>query len=234
MIFVYRKASLEFVGMATRVFDSGRWREPTVDELYPNEDPKTLGFVHVEDSSRYALAGRDYWQFKLDDNGVPIGVERKPSLPEIRLSSDAPDTDGDGIPELPADGKSAVTITAELREGGLNDQRIHRDLPLVFKTTGGILSQRFDLAQDGVARVTLMPGQETVTITVTASAEGFTTGSLTFELLPPADLAQLHASSREGTALEPRFGMVRVRAIPHKDPEPPSPAPTTPSRPMPR
>jgi len=216
MIFVYRKASLEFVGMATRVFDSGRWREPTVEELYPKEDPATLGFVYVEDSPKYALAGRDYWQFKLDGKGVPIGVERKPSPPEIHLSSDAPDTDGDGIPELPADGRSTVTITAEIREPGVHHQRIHRDVPLVFKTTGGTLSQRFVLAEEGVTRVTLTPGHETVTVTVTASAEGFAPGSLTFELLPPADAALLHASSKEGTALEPRFGMARAVAAPHK------------------
>jgi hypothetical protein len=215
MIFVYKKDSLEYVGMATRVFDNGRLREATVEELYPDAEPGTLGFIHVEDSPRYAMAGgRDAWQFKLDDKGVPVGVEHKPSPPAIHLGSDAPDADGDGLPELAADGKSSVTITAELREAGFKGKRIRRDVPLVFKTTGGTLSQRFVMAKDGTAKVTLTPSLETVTATVTAVAEGFATGSLTFELLPPADVALLHASSKEGTALEPRFGLARAQSTP--------------------
>jgi hypothetical protein len=213
MIIVYRKKTMEFVGAAARVFDSGKWREPTMEELYPNEDPQTLGFFHVEDSAKLAMAGKEYWQFKLDEKGVPAGIERKPSPPAIQLSSDAPDTDGDGTPELPADGQSAVTITAELREAGFQGKRIVRDVPLVLKTTAGTLSQRFVLAQKGIATVTLTTSRETVAVTVTASAEGFTAGSLTFELLPPADAALLLDSSRAGTPLEARFGIPRALPI---------------------
>lgn len=213
MIFVYKKDSLEFVGMATRVFDNGTWREPTMEELYPNEDHSKLGFVYADESLRYAMATPERLQFKLDEKGVPVGVERKPSPPEIHLTTDAHDTDGDGLPEVPADGQSSVTITAEIREPGFNGKRIHRDVPLVFKTTGGTLSQRFALAKDGAARVKLTSSRETVTITVTASAEGFTAGKIQLELLPPADIELLHASSREGSELEPRFGLASALRV---------------------
>jgi hypothetical protein len=207
MIIVYDKKNHKFMGMATRVFDSGKWREPTLEELFPNKDRSNLGFVYVEDSLKYAVGGEKSFQFKLDDKGVPVGIQRKPSPPKILLTSDAPDTDGDGLAEVAADGKAVVTITAEIQEVGVEGKRVDRDVPLVFKTTGGTLSQRFVLAAKGLARVTLTASQETVTVTVTAQAEGLKEGSISFEFLPPVDAAKLQESSLKRTELEPRFGI---------------------------
>lgn len=44
MIFVFDKRTKALVGVATQVFDNGAWREPTVEELYPNADRSNLGF----------------------------------------------------------------------------------------------------------------------------------------------------------------------------------------------
>lgn len=63
MIFVYDKRTQELVGVATKVFDNGNLREPTLEELYPDRDRSNLGFLYVEDSPKYALQP-DRWQAK--------------------------------------------------------------------------------------------------------------------------------------------------------------------------
>lgn len=77
MIIVYRIDTKTLVGVATQVCDNGRWREVTVEELYPNADHSKLGFVQVRDSPKYAR-NVSAWEFKLDENGTPIGIKRKP------------------------------------------------------------------------------------------------------------------------------------------------------------
>jgi len=183
MIIVFEKKTKKLVGVAAQVFDNGRWREPTIEELYPGVDANKLGFIHVEDSIRYAL-DPDAWQFKLDQHGTPIGAERKPSFPRIRLSTKAKDTDGDNLPELVADGKSKATITAEVTDE--QDRIVKRDFVLNLKTTGGSLSARLVEAKAGKAEVELTSSLETVTVTVTASGKGLKDAvPLTFEFMPP-------------------------------------------------
>jgi hypothetical protein len=182
MIIVFEKTTKNIVGVASRVLDSGIWREATIEELYPDMDREGLGYIHVQDSPEYFLTP-DAWLLKLDNNSIPVGVERKPILPTIYLITNAPDTDGDGLPELPADAKSKATITAEVRDaqGGI----VNRDVVLNFRTTGGTLSARRLEAKGGTAMVELTSTVETVAVTVSASAEGTQSGSLTFEFMPP-------------------------------------------------
>lgn len=182
MIIVFEKKSNKLVGVAAQVFDNGRWREPTIAELYPGADPLKFGFIHVEDSIKYAL-DPDAWQFKLDQNGTPIGAERKPSLPRIRLTTNAKDTDGDNLPELVADGKSKAIITAEVRDE--QDRIVKRDFLVNLKTTGGALSARRVEAKAGRAEVELTSSLETITATVSASGTGLKDAvPLTFEFMP--------------------------------------------------
>jgi hypothetical protein len=183
VIIVYERETHNLVGVAAQVFDNGRWREPTIDELYPGVDLQKLGFIHVEDSIRYAL-DPDAWQFKLDQNGVPIGAERKPSLPRLHLSTNAQDTDGDSFPELMADGKNKAVITAEVRDE--LDHSVTGDFTVNFKTTAGTLSARQVMVRTGKAEVELIASLETVTATVSASGKGLKAAApLTFEFMPP-------------------------------------------------
>jgi Invasin, domain 3 len=183
VIIVYERATNRLVGVAAQVFDNGRWREPTIDELYPGVDLQKLGFIHVEDSIRYAL-DPDAWQFKLDQHGVPIGAERKPSLPRLHLSTDAKDTDGDNFPELVADGKNKAVITAEVRDE--LDRSVTGDFTVNFRTTAGTLSARQVMVRAGKAEVELISSLETVTATVSASGKGLKAAApLTFEFMPP-------------------------------------------------
>jgi hypothetical protein len=182
MIFVFDKETKHFVGMATRVFDNGTMREATVEELYPNTDRSKLGFVYVEDSPKYSM-NPEGWQLKFDQNGEAIGIERKPNLPKVFLATNAIDTDGDGMPELPADGQSKAVIRAQVKDS--QGQLIQGDLLLDFRTTGGTLSARKVPTQTGQATVELTASLETVQVTVTVSAEGVTENSVTFEFMPP-------------------------------------------------
>ncbi len=184
MIVIYNKDTKQFVGVATKVFDNGQWREPTLEELYPDADRTKLGYLYVEDSPKYALSP-DSWQFKLDERGVPVGVERKPTPPDIHLTTDAQDADGDGLPELLADGTSKAIIMAELKD--VQGNLLEQDLMLTFRTTGGSLSARKVMAKGGKATVALTSSVETISITVSASAEGVKDGSLAFECIPPEE-----------------------------------------------
>ena len=181
MIFIFEKETKNFVGMATRVFDNGTWREATLQELYPNADHSKLGYVYVEDSPKYAM-NPNIWQLKLDENGNPIGISRKPNPPKIYLTTNAVDTDNDGLPELTADGKSKAVITAEVKDS--QGQLVQGELLLDFRTTGGSLSARRVTTQTGQATIELTASLETVLVTVTVSAEGVTPSSLSFELMP--------------------------------------------------
>jgi hypothetical protein len=182
MIVVFEKQTNKFVGIAAKIIDNGHWREPKLEELYPDADLNRLGCIYVRDSPKYALKP-DGWQLKLDENGAPIGVERKPALPKIHLTTNAQDTDGDDLPELVADAKSKATITAELKDA--KGERLKRDFIMIFKTTGGTLSARRVAAKDGKATVELTSSVETVLVTVSASGEGVQGDSLSFEFMPP-------------------------------------------------
>jgi hypothetical protein len=182
VIIVFEKKTNRLVGTAAKVFDNGQWREPTIEELYPGADLTKLGFIQVEDSIKYAL-DPEAWQFKLDGNGTPIGAERKPPQPRIRLSTNAKDTDGDSLPELTADGTSKAKITVEVRDE--REKLVKRDFTVQLKTTAGSLSSRRIQAKDGKAQVELTSSLETVTATVTASGEGLKAAEMTFEFMPP-------------------------------------------------
>ena len=180
MIVVFEKGTNNFVGMAPQVNDNGNMRDFTLEELYPDLDPKKHGFFFVEDSPKYVLHP-DHWQFKVNKKGVPVGIEHKPTL-TLKLSTTLKDEDGDGMPELKADGKSLAPITVQILDG----QKPKRSTVKVkLSTTGGRLDQRIlDFKNSSKATVNLQSVTETITIEVTATAEGMHSDSITFELMP--------------------------------------------------
>ncbi|MCB0521307.1 MAG: Ig-like domain-containing protein [Lewinellaceae bacterium] len=181
MIIIYEKGTNKFLGATTQVFDNGTWREATLEELYPNADRSKMGFVTVKDSIKYVMAWNE-WEFKLDSKGVPVDVVRKSQPDRLNLETDAKDTDGDGMPELPADGKSKATINIDIKnpKGNL----VKDETTILISTTAGALSDRRITTKTGKAKLTLTASHETVTATVTAKAEGMAEASLTFEFMP--------------------------------------------------
>ncbi|HHG85767.1 MAG TPA: hypothetical protein ENJ82_13550 [Bacteroidetes bacterium] len=180
MIVVYEKKTNKFVGMAPQIFDNGEMRDFTLEELYPDLDAKKHGSFTIDDSPKY-VQQPDHWQFKLDKKGVPIGIEHKPTL-SLKITTDLEDTDGDGMPELKADGVSKAKLKVQVYDG-LKLKKTNAKIKL--STTGGRLDARiFDLKNQNQFTASLQSTTETITITVTASAEGMHADSLTFELMP--------------------------------------------------
>ncbi len=105
---------------------------------------------------------------------------------QIELSCDLPDRDGDGLPELPADGKSVARIKATL-VGPKGKVLVDRDIPVRFQVNRGMLSRMQVNAEKGAAEVELRSIPETVRIRVTATAEGFERGLLDLQLVPPGE-----------------------------------------------
>jgi hypothetical protein len=181
MIFIYEKGSNKFLGLATRIFDNGNWREATLQELYPNADHSKMGSIVVKDSPKYAL-DQHAWRFSTNDKGEVTGIERKPSPPKIILSTNALDTDGDGLPELKADGISKATIDIEIRNP--KGELLKKAVDLRINTTSGRLSERRLTTKKGTASIELTSTMDTVTVTVSVEADEMETQQLTFELMP--------------------------------------------------
>jgi hypothetical protein len=111
-----------------------------------------------------------------------VVADPKPPAATLTLSSTATDDDGDGIPELRANGKDNTTITvdASLPDG----KPVVDPVSITFRTTAGRLSARVVDLEDGKATVQLTAGRETVAVTVTAQAPGFADALLQLEFVP--------------------------------------------------
>jgi hypothetical protein len=110
----------------------------------------------------------------------------------IVLSCDRPDLDGDGVAELGADGKSVAHITARL-VATTGKTAAPDGTEVRFRVTRGTLSSRRQVTHHAAATVELSATMETVTTTVTASAEGYRSASLKLEIIPAEELRQLAA-----------------------------------------
>jgi hypothetical protein len=183
MLIIYDLQTKKLLNYAGQIFDNGEWREPVLEEIYPNSDRSQWGTLYVKEAIKYAIPLEEL-QLKFDSSGNPSGVERKPKLPQIHLTTDALDADGDGLPELTADATSKAIITIEVKDSG--GSLIQEELALSLSTTAGALSARRISTQNGRATVEFTSSVETVTATVTVEAEAAQGSSLTFEFMPPS------------------------------------------------
>jgi hypothetical protein len=196
MIVVYEKETNKFVGMALQVYDSGKMRDYTMEELYPSIDHAKHGFFIVDDSIEQLKLGNKV-KFKLDKKGKPVGFE-DPSLLRIVLSTNAQDQDGDGIPEIAAPNRqlagssgpeSQAEITVQIMDG---DKKAALSMDVLLSTTGGSLESRLlTTSKSGTASTTIFAGTDTVTLTVTASAQDLPDASLMLEVMPLGDIPKL-------------------------------------------
>ncbi len=182
MMIIYDRQTQALLNFAGQIFDNGEWREPTLAEIYPDADPNQWGTVFVKEAIKYAVPLEEL-QLKLDQTGTPIGVERKPKPPQIELTTTAIDADGDGLPELVADGQSKATITIAIKDS--NGQLVAEETPLSLSTTGGSLSARRLSTSNGQATVEFTASMETVTATVTVESDRAKSAAITFEFMPP-------------------------------------------------
>jgi hypothetical protein len=178
MLIVYDKNTHEIVGHCSRVYDSGKWREATLEELYPNRDRSNLATAYMPDDARFVGYGTTNWRLRKDESGAVLGIER---LPGLLIGTDAQDDDKDGVPDIPADGKSVAHIRVSTADNS--------DTEITFRTTRGTLSARSVKTSGGKAVVDLRSGKETVAANVTASAAGYRTATISIEFVPVAATA---------------------------------------------
>jgi hypothetical protein len=185
MIIIYDRKTREIVGISMVSQDnSGLTKKQKMKNVLRAEslNPNYMEFSVPDDEM---VANEIYkYELKFSSSGAPKEIVKKDTLPFIELSADAPDNDGDGIPEIKADGKSVVTITASVRdeEGKIitsAKNEIH------FLTTGGILSDRIVKCKNGVAKTTIQSVKETLTPTITAFTEGIQKGEMKVEFVHP-------------------------------------------------
>jgi len=178
MLVVYDKNTKEVLQL---LMVSENVPEPKLKDIPSLKDMKNVaGFTLPNDRS--FDFGREY-VVTLDDEGNPTRLEPKPEPPIIELTTSAKDTDSDGLPEIPANGKSKATITATIKDAEGN-VLTHVKKPVTFRTTRGILSARNVSLTGGKANVTLTSILETVTATVTATAEECRPARINIEFLP--------------------------------------------------
>jgi len=185
MIIIYDRKSREIIGVSMVSQDnSGLTAKPTMKNVL-RKDSGSTNLMEFEVDDNATIANEIYkYELKFSSSGEPKDLVRKPILPYIELSIDARDHDGDGIPEMKADGKSKVTITASVRdeEGKVvtnASNLIH------FLTTGGVLSDRTVKCKNGVAKTTLQSVKETLTPTITAFSDGIREGEIKVEFVHP-------------------------------------------------
>jgi hypothetical protein len=107
------------------------------------------------------------------------------------LSVNATDRDGDGRPELPADGKATTTIRAEAVD---NDGKpVKRAQRVRFEVSRGTLARRDATTKGGAAEVQLTSTVETTECRVLATAKGFESFPLVLEFIPPDEFKELQA-----------------------------------------
>jgi hypothetical protein len=185
MIIIYDRKSREIVGVSMVSQDnSGLIRKPSLQNVLRSEKVKPdLMEFHVDDDENVANEIYKY-NIKFSSSGAPKELVKKATLPHIDLSIDAPDHDGDGIPEMKADGKSKITITASIRDEEGKIVTNAKD-EIHFLTTGGVLSDRTVKCKNGVAKTSLQSVKETLTPTITAFADGIRTGEIKVEFVHP-------------------------------------------------
>jgi hypothetical protein len=110
--------------------------------------------------------GRPFHRAKFRIDVVSIGTCRKlASLPYYELTTDALDSDGDGLPDIPADGVSSATLTIRKKNADGTDNTTDTDEVRLTTDRGKLSAETVSLA-GGTASVTLTSVPETVIATI--------------------------------------------------------------------
>jgi len=164
--------------------------------LFPEEenleitDAKQIALVGSLDSRTSRLTGAV-------DAGRIRTLKIEPNTRgRVELSCDLPDLDGDGMPELPADGVSVARLTARVfdHEGHALKPE---DTRVSFRVTRGTLSSRATTVVNGKAEVDWKSPTETVEAHIAASAEGYQETALTLEFIPADEYRTLSAKGKK-------------------------------------
>ncbi len=182
MIIFYNKNTRQIVGVSMLMNDSsGKVKEPTFQSSYPENAPSDVNYFFTPNDASIA---NQLWAYHLifNKSGKPESIDRKPAKPFIQIKTDAADKDGNGIPEIIANGKDQCAITASVRDHN-GSLMTHFDGMITFRTTGGVLFERDVMCKNGVAKTTLKSVEETLTPIITASSLGCIPGEIEIEFV---------------------------------------------------
>ncbi len=176
---------------------TGMFRASSAEVLPDPPSPEEAIAEVVEKAHLEAIADVDAMEYSIAgtvSKGKVDTVELEPRFRgSVTLSTDAQDRDGDGKPELPADGKTSATVRATLQDRKGKPLTNYPD-PVRFRVTRGTLGQREVKAKKGVAETAVASSVETTECEVTATAPGLKPGRLTLEFIPVDEFRAISGS----------------------------------------
>jgi hypothetical protein len=166
MLVWYDPKSGEVLGVSALLFDSSK-RAPR-PERSSSSGPRGAECFEAPEDEEFARSATSY-RVELDESRRPVGLAREGRC-RIELSTDAADTNGDGVPEIPSAG-GVCTVVASIRSesGKLFREALAK---VSFVASGGVLSHSSVETKTGIAKVQLSAVAETKRVWVEARAPG--------------------------------------------------------------
>ncbi len=167
----------------------------TSDEFIPEPPTPEEAILQITDKEQIeTLVSLNPWQHSVEGKVRDDKIEsltRKPRFQgKLLLTTDAEDKDGDGFPELPADGSTAVKVRAAITDLQGNTIK-DRTVPVKFRVSRGAISSRQAETKNGIAEVEFTAVAETTQARIMATAPGFEMGTLIVEFIPTTEFETL-------------------------------------------
>ncbi len=179
---------------------TGFFRQST-KEFLPEPPSSEEDYVEITGPSYIkALENMDPRQERIEGNVKRKKIQDFKITPRfqgrIELTTEAVDRDGDGLPELPADGKSATRVKAHIKD--LRGRACKKETVAVrFQVSRGAIAQRMVESRSGVAEVAFTAAAETTEAQVMAFADGYEGDALIFEFIPVEEYRMLTTPRRK-------------------------------------
>jgi len=166
MLVWYDPRTGQVVGISTLVFDSSK-RTPR-PERATSGGPRGAECFEVPDDETVARTATSF-RVELDAARRPVGLLREERY-RIEMSSDATDSNGDGVAEIAAAGGQCTVVASIRSESG----KLFRESPakVSFIASGGVLSHSSVETKTGIAKVQLSAVPETKRVWVEARSPG--------------------------------------------------------------
>ena len=179
---------------------TGFFRQST-NEFLPNPPSPEQDYVEVTDPKYLKpLANMEPRQERIEGYVKRKKIQGFKIQPRfqgcIELTTDALDRDEDGLPELPADGKTAARVMAHIKD--LKGRTRKKETVAVrFQVSRGAIAQRMVESRSGIAEVALTAAAETTEAQVMATADGYEGDAMIFEFIPVEEYQMLTKAKKK-------------------------------------
>lgn len=173
---------------------TGHFKASTA-EFLPEPQTPEQGILEVTERNQIeSIASIDPWRHRIEGKVKESKIEDLRIQPrfqgKIVLSTDAEDRDGDGLPELPADGSTSTKVRASIYDPR---ERLVTEKPVKvkFRVSRGTISRREVQTEDGVADVEFTSAAETTQSRIIATATALESDAMLFEFIPVEEFQRL-------------------------------------------